>query len=250
MFRSVIFDWDGTLADTKKAVVESFQRVLTEIGCVVSNEFLERRIGTGTRKMLEDALNKCNISFDNKMLEGLARKKIRLQTQLSASVTLFEGATTLLDALYGRVKIALATMSSRPVIDKLLSEKQIKKYFNVVVTATEISKPKPDPEIFLTAAKKLNVSPQHCVVLEDSIFGVQAAKKAKMKCIAIPSGAYTKKELKKEKPDLLIDSLTQTQTILNFIFPDKRKKALLYEKLYCNTQKNTKKEKSQFLSIN
>ena len=217
MFKAVIFDWDGTLADTKKAVVESFQRVLTEIGCVVSNEFLERRIGTGTRKMLEDALNKCNISFDNKILEGLAGKKIRLQTELSKHVTLFEGATTLLDALYGRVKIALATMSSRPVIDKLLAEKQIKKYFNTVVTADEISKPKPDPEIFLLAATKLNLPPQHCIVLEDSIFGVKAAKKAKMKCIAIPSGAYTKQELKKQKPDLPIDSLTQTQTILNYI---------------------------------
>ncbi|MDH5438457.1 MAG: HAD family hydrolase, partial [Candidatus Bathyarchaeota archaeon] len=176
-------------------------------------------IGTGTRKMLEDALDKCDITFNREMLEELARKKIKLQTELSESVTLFEGAATLLDALY-RVKIALATMSSRPVIDKLLTEKQIKKYFNVVITADEISKPKPDPEIFLVAATKLNFPPQHCIVLEDSIFGVKAAKKAKMKCIAIPSGAYTKKELKKQKPDLLIDSLTQTQTILNFIFPD------------------------------
>jgi len=73
MFKAVIFDWDGTLADTKKAVVESFKRVLTEIGCTVNNEFLERRIGTGTRKMLEDALNKCNITFNNRMLEELTR---------------------------------------------------------------------------------------------------------------------------------------------------------------------------------
>ena len=218
MFKAVIFDWDGTLADTKKAVAESFKRVLTEIGCTVNNEFLERRIGTGTRKMLEDALNKCNITFNNRMLEELTRKKVRLQKELSETVNLFEGATDLLDALYGRIKIALATMSSRPVIDKLLSEKKIKKYFNAVVTADEISKPKPDPEIFLVAATKLNLSPEDCVTLEDSIFGVKAAKAAKMKCIAIPSGAYSREELKKEKPDLLVDSLTQTNKILTFIF--------------------------------
>ena len=222
MFKAVIFDWDGTLADTKKAVLESFQKVLTEIGCIVNDEFLERRIGTGTRKMLEDALNKCSITFDKKMLEELARKKVRHQKELSKSVTLFEGATDLLDALYSGVKIALASMSSRPVIDKLLAEKQIKKYFDAVVTATEISKPKPDPEIFLVAATKLNLPPQHCIVIEDSIFGVKAAKKAKMKCIAIPSGAYTKKELQKEKPDLLIDSLTQKNKILNFILQKAR----------------------------
>ena len=218
MFKAVIFDWDGTLADTKKAVVESFKRVLTEIGCTVNNEFLERRIGTGTRKMLEDALNKCNITFNNRMLEELTRNKVRLQKELSETVNLFGGATDLLDALYGRIKIALATMSSRPVIDKLLSEKKIKKYFNAVVTVDEISKPKPDPEIFLVAATKLNLSPEDCVTLEDSIFGVKAAKAAKMKCIAIPSGAYSREELKKEKPDLLVDSLTQTNKILTFIF--------------------------------
>jgi putative hydrolase of the HAD superfamily len=217
MFKAVIFDWDGTLADTKRAVVESFKRVLREIGCIVNDEFLVRRIGTGTRKMLEDALNKCNITFDNTVLEELTRKKVRLQKELSETVKLFEGATDLLDALYGRIKIALATMSSRSVIDKLLSEKKIKKYFNSVITADDISKPKPDPEIFLASATKLNLHPKDCITLEDSIFGVKAAKVAKMKCIAIPSGAYTKKELQKEKPDLLIDSLTQTNKILNFI---------------------------------
>ncbi len=217
MFEAVIFDWDGTLADTRKAVVDSFQTVLKEVGCIVTNEFLERRIGTGTRKMIEDALNKCNISFDKKTLEELSRKKIGLQTELSASVTLFEGATRLLGALYSRVRISLATMSSRPVIDKLLTDKKIKKYFTAVVTASEISKPKPDPEIFLLAAQKLDVLPQHCVTIEDSIFGVRASKKAKMKCIAIPSGAYTKKELQKERPHLLVDSLTHTRKILNYI---------------------------------
>jgi len=217
MFEAVIFDWDGTLADTQKAVVESFQTILQEVGCIVTNEFLERRIGTGTRKMIEDAVNKCNISFDKKILEELATKKITLQRELSTSVTLFEGATRLLDALYSRVRIALATMSARPVIDKLLTEKKIKKYFTAVVTASEISKPKPDPEIFLLAAKRLNVLPQHCVTIEDSIFGVKASKKAKMKCIAIPSGAYTKKELQKERPHLLVDSLTHTDKILNYI---------------------------------
>ncbi len=217
MFKAVVFDWDGTLADTKKAVVESFRRVLTEIGCTVNNEFLERRIGTGTRKMLEDALNKCNITFDNEMLEELTRKKVRLQKELSETVNLFEGATDLLDALYGRIKIALATMSSRPVIDKLLSEKKIKTYFNAVVTADEISKPKPDPEIFLLSATRLNLPPEDCVTLEDSIFGVKAAKTAKMKCIAIPSGAYSREELKRENPDLMIDSLTQIEKMLNFI---------------------------------
>lgn len=218
MFEAVIFDWDGTLADTKKAVVESFRRALKELGCRVDDDFIERRIGTGTRKTLEDALREGNITFHGKMLEELTEKKVRLQTELHDMVNLFEGSTDLLDALYGRIKIALATMSSRKVVDKLLSEKRMERYFDVVVTADEVSKPKPDPEIFLMTAMRLNLHPEDCVTIEDSIFGVKAAKAARIKCIAVPSGAYTKEELKNENPELLVDSLTEIEKILNFIF--------------------------------
>jgi beta-phosphoglucomutase len=220
MFKAVIFDWDGTLADTKKAVVVSFRKVLAEVRCVVDDEFIERRIGTGTRKTLEDALERCSIVLDYKTLEKLVRRKVRLQAELSNIVDLFEGATALLDALHGRTKIALATMSGRKVIDKTLSEKRVEKYFDVVVTADEVLKPKPDPEIFLLSATKLNVSARDCVTVEDSVFGVKASGEAGMKCIAIPSGAYTKNELKKEKPDLLVDSITEKEKILDFIFEE------------------------------
>lgn len=218
MFKAVIFDWDGTLADTKKAVVESFRRVLVEVGCAVDGEFIERRIGIGTRKTLEEALKEGNITFDDRMLEELTRKKIKIQTELSEVVNLFEGATDLLDALYGRIKMALATMGPRKVIDRLLSEKRVEKYFDVVVTADEVSKPKPDPEVFLASATKLNLSPEECITIEDSMFGVKAAKAARMKCIAVPSGAYTEEELQNEKPDLLVDSLVEINKILDFIF--------------------------------
>jgi len=218
MFKAVIFDWDGTLADTKKAVVESFRQVLVEVGCVVDSKFIERRIGIGTRKTLKEVLNEGSITFDDRMLEELIGKKVKVQTELSEVVNLFEGATDLLDALYGRIRMALATMSGRKVIDRLLSEKRIEKYFEVVITADEVSKPKPDPEVFLMCATRLDLSPEDCITIEDSIFGVKAAKTARMKCIAVPSGAYTKKELQNEKPDLLVDSLIQINKILDFIF--------------------------------
>jgi HAD superfamily hydrolase (TIGR01509 family) len=218
MFKAVIFDWDGTLADTKRVVVVSFRKVLAEVGCVVDGEFIERRIGTGTRKTLEDALEHCRIVLDEEALETLIRRKVRLQADLSNLVDLFDGVIVLLDALHGSIEVALATMSSRKVIDKLLSEKKIDKYFDLVITSDEVLKPKPDPEIFLVCATKLNVSPKNCVTVEDSIFGVKAAREAGMKCIAIPSGAYNKDELKEENPDLLIDSITEKEKILDFVF--------------------------------
>ena len=178
-------------------------------------------MGIGTKKTIEEALKECNIRFDDKTLENVVRQKIRIQASLTNIVSLFEGATELLEALQGRIKIALATMSGRKVVDRLLPEKRIEGYFDVVVTADEVSKPKPDPEVFLVSAAKLGVDSEDCVVVEDSVFGVRAAKAAKMKCIAAPSGAYTKEELQEENPDLMIDVLTEKEKILHFIFSNR-----------------------------
>ncbi len=218
MIKAVIFDWDGTLADTKKAVVQSFQKVLGEAGCVVSDEFIERRMGIGTKKTIEEAFRECDMRFDDETLENLATEKIKIQVSLTEIVNLFEGAAELLEELQGRAKIALATMSGRKVVDKLLPEKKIIPYFDVVVSADEIVNPKPDPEVFLVSAKKLGVDPKDCVVVEDSVFGVRAAKAAEMKCIAVHSGAYSIEELQEENPDLMINSLTEKERILDFIF--------------------------------
>ena len=218
MIKAVIFDWDGTLADTKEAVVRSFQKVLVEAGCLVSDEFIERRVGVGTKKTLEEVLEECDVRFDDDMLENLAGEKIRIQANLTEIVSLFDGAIELLENLQGRIKIALATMSSRKVVAKLLSEKRIGGYFDVVVSADEIFKPKPDPEVFLVSATKLGVKPEDCVVVEDSVFGVRAAKAAEMKCITVSSGAYSWEELQEENPDLMINSLVEKERILHFIF--------------------------------
>ena len=218
MVEAVIFDWDGTLADTKKAVVQSFQKVLTEERCSVSDEFIERRMGIGTKKTIIEAFRKCNMRLDVSTLENLASEKIRIQAGLTEIVSLFDGVSELLEVMQGKTKIALATMSARKVVDNLLSEKRIKTYFDVVVSADEVANPKPDPEVFLMAAARLGVGAKDCVVVEDSVFGVRAAKAANMKCIAISSGVYSKEEFQEEHPDLIVESLHEKEKILNFVF--------------------------------
>lgn len=218
MVEAVIFDWDGTLADTKRAVVNSFQKVLTEEGCSVSEEFIERRMGIGTKKTIIEAFRECNMRLDISKLEKLASEKIRIQIGLTEIVSLFNGVSELLEVLQRKTKIALATMSARKVVDSLLSEKRIEKYFDVIITADDVANPKPDPEVFLMAAARLGVSARSCVVIEDSVFGVRAAKAANMKCIAVSSGVYSKREFQEEYPDLIVESLREKEKILNFIF--------------------------------
>jgi len=108
-------------------------------------------------------------------------------------------------------------MSSRTVIDKLLREKKMSSYFDLVVTADDVERPKPDPEVFLKCARELKCQPEKCVVVEDSVFGVIAARKAKMKCVAVPSGSYSKEELEEEEPDLVVNSIKEKHVILEYI---------------------------------
>lgn len=217
MFDAVIFDWDGTLADTQRFMVNSFQTVLKEVGCKVSDEFIRRRIGIGARNTFKDALKVANISFDEKVIDRLVEKKVRLQMEQTGGVSLFEGALGLLNSLHDRVKMALASMNNRAVVYKLLDEKGVREYFDVAITADDVLQPKPNSEIFLRCAATLDCFPEKCVVLEDSVFGVKAAKYAGMKCIAITTGAYSAEELRKQKPDLIVESLREKENILSFI---------------------------------
>lgn len=217
MLEAVIFDWDGTLADSKKYIVKAFQKVLREVGCEVTDEYIDRLIGIGPRNIFKEALKSANMPYSEEMINEMIEKKIKVQMKFLTEIELFDGAVELLRSLHNRVKMALATMSNRKVIEKILDEKGVRKYFDVVITVDEVNKPKPDPEIFLKSAAKLECKPERCVVVEDSIFGVMAAKRANMKCIVVPTGSYSKEELGKYKPDLLVDSLNDRDAILNFI---------------------------------
>ncbi|MFZ7137169.1 MAG: HAD family hydrolase [archaeon] len=218
MVKAVIFDWDGTLADTRKAVVQSFQTVLTKAGCTVTKEFIERLMGVGTKKTILEAYKQCNIRINVETLDNLSKEKVKIQAELTHLVQVFDGVTELLDALQTKTKLAVATMSGRQVIDKTLTEKNLEGYFETIISADDISNPKPNPEIFLKTAKTLGVLPKDCVVVEDSIFGVKAAKDAKMKCIAVSSGVYSNQELQNEHPDIVVDGVWEKERILKFIF--------------------------------
>jgi len=217
MYDAVIFDWDGTLADTKDIVVTSFQKVLKQIGCNVADEFIERLIGTGSRNTFKEALKAQNIPFDERLIDKLVKRKIDVAVSLADRVKLLDGASELLESLNGRVKIALASMNNGRIIKKMLEAAPIKRCFEVIITGEEVDKPKPDPEIFLKCASELAIEPECCVVLEDSVFGVEAAKAAKMRCIAVSTGAYSERELNKAGADMTVGSLTEKERILRFI---------------------------------
>ena len=207
MFDAVIFDWDGTLADTRNAIVVSFQKALKEINLEVPNEYIERRIGIGASDTFREILAAANRLVDERVVKQLVERKSEVQIGLAKEVVLFEGARDLLEELQGKVKVGLASMNNRSVIINLLQNNGIADCFDTILTVEEVSHSKPDPEIFLKTAENLNTKPQRCVVFEDSIFGIKAAKYAGMGCIAITTGVYSCQELAVEKPDLIVETL-------------------------------------------
>ncbi|MGF3521859.1 MAG: HAD family hydrolase [Candidatus Bathyarchaeia archaeon] len=218
MFEAVIFDWDGTLADTKEAILISFHKALHSIHCDATDEFIERRIGIGAAETFREILRAQKVSFDEKIIEKLVDIKIQAEIDLSNEIPLFPGAFELLQMLQGKVKLGLASMNNKRVIEHLLMTTQTAKFFNSVVTTEEVAASKPNPAIFLKCASKLGTAPEKCVVIEDSIFGVEAAKAAKMGCIAVLTGVYSRDELEQAKADLIVDSLTEKNNISAFNF--------------------------------
>jgi len=216
MFEAVIFDWDGTLANTRRVIVLSFQKTLNEKNLKVSDKYIERRIGIGAAETFRDVLKLAKMEPDEKLIERLVDRKSQLEIELAGQVRLFPGARELLEALHGKVKVALASMNNSSVITHMVQVNRLKKYFQVILTAESISNSKPSPEIFLKAASELKANPQGSIVLEDSIFGVRAAKAGGMGCVAVTTGVYSKEELELEKPDLVVKTLADKR-ILPFI---------------------------------
>jgi HAD superfamily hydrolase (TIGR01509 family) len=218
MFEAVIFDWDGTLADTRRVVVASFQKALREVDCNISDAFIEQRIGIGSAETFREILRSSGTSVDETLIRHLVKMKIRNEIEMSAKVKLFGGAFELLQSLRGEVKLGLASMSDRAVIKHMLKMTCTEPLFAVVVTADDVVNPKPSPEVFLKCARKLKCSPKKCVVVEDSGFGVKAAETAKMRCIAVLTGVHSRERLDEAHPDLIINSLKEKRKVLNFIF--------------------------------
>ena len=117
--------------------------------------------------------------------ELAARKQEKFLKLIRAEQPLFDGLPELVERLAARYPMAVASGSQHPVIDAVLEMRQLRRFFPVVVSSTDVKHGKPAPDIFLRAAELLGVAPVDCCVVEDSTAGVEAALAANMKVIAI-----------------------------------------------------------------
>ena len=204
---AVIFDMDGVLIDSFDAHFESWNVVAHEEGTEMSLEQFSQTFGRTSREIIallwpKKADDVAAIrDFDN-------RKEEAFRQIISRDFPAMPGIVALLEAL-AEDGIPMAVGSSGPsanvalVVEKLGAAELL----SATITADDVTRGKPDPQVFLLAAERMGIAPEECIVVEDAQAGVAAARAAAMRCVGIASTGRTRKEL--QDADLVIDSLTE-----------------------------------------
>jgi beta-phosphoglucomutase-like phosphatase (HAD superfamily) len=182
--RAVIFDMDGVIVDSERHHERAFREVVHELGYEgLGGLNFADYVGRSDFELWVDfiARNKPAQSLE----ELLARKRQRVINVIRETRPIFKGLFSLVEKAALRYPLAIASGSEHAVIQAVLSLEGLHRFFPVLVSASDVKRGKPAPDIFLHAARLLEVEPKDCVVIEDSKPGVRAGLAAGMKVVAI-----------------------------------------------------------------
>ncbi|MFM9370514.1 HAD family hydrolase [Streptomyces sp. Da 82-17] len=188
---AVVFDLDGTLVDSEPNYFEAGRRLLASLGVDGFDwQEHEKYVGISTAETLAIWREKYALTAP---LDELLAEKNRLYLELAAAEThAYPEMRAFVELLHAQgVPMAVASGSSRAAITAILRGTGLDALLPTLVSAEEVPQGKPEPDVFLEAARRLGVAPADCVVLEDAAPGAVAAHKAGMACIAIPYVAAT-----------------------------------------------------------
>jgi beta-phosphoglucomutase-like phosphatase (HAD superfamily) len=182
-FSAVICDMDGLLLDTESIYRLAWQKAASEQGYSISDELYMSLLGLRTEEAYERLSCRFGHAFNSALFHS--RSNYYWEDYVSLGVPQKSGLPLLLDFLNG-YKISKAIATSSPREKALSSLGEIVTQFDAIVTGDDVKEGKPAPEIFLEAARRLNVLPARCIVLEDSPVGIEAANRAGMIPIMVP----------------------------------------------------------------
>jgi len=200
---AVLWDMDGVIVDTAPYHFKAWQQTFAKLGVKYTRAQFKESFGRRNEAIIPELIGK---PVSAKEIAVIARKKEALFRRLArGKIKPFPGAVELLQLLSNNdIKMALVSSTPPRNIDSVLERLEIKGLFQTIISGADVTKGKPDPECFLLAASRLGVEPENCIVIEDSTAGVDAAKSAGMKCIAITN---TRPGTRLKKADLVIDTL-------------------------------------------
>lgn len=194
MLRAVIFDFNGIIVDDEPIHFKLFQKVLGEEAITLTEEvYYERYLGFDDRGAFMAGFRENNRPLDCAKLQQLIDRKAEYyQDMIRNHVSIFPGVHSLVNSLAEKLPLAVASGALRNEIETILTAAGLLDHFKVIVGAEDVTRGKPEPEIFLKALAALNtgesahsIDAAQCVVIEDSKEGIRGARRAGMKCLAV-----------------------------------------------------------------
>ncbi len=195
MIKAVIFDLDGVIVNTAKYHYLAWRQLANNLGFDISVEQNEQLKGVSRIESLEIILGWGGIKLNKTQKENLLIQKNKdylNYIQTLSGTDILAGITEALNYLQSSdVLIALGSASKNAI--PILKQLEITSFFDVIVDGNQVTQTKPNPEVFLKAAEKLQIPPQQCVVIEDAKAGIEAANRAKMISVGIGDKTILKK---------------------------------------------------------
>src|SRR5213080_1609878 len=207
-FHAVIFDLDGILADSEPCWNQIDAKLLAEYGVTYRGENHRDVLGVSYRLAVEFYKKAFGLSAS---IEELMQRRGEIATEFFANrVGLFPSAKATLEELRQmNLYLAIATSSVSASARPFLERDGLTPFFDVIVTGDEIERGKPDPDIYLRAAKKLGIRADACLVIEDALSGIAAGKAAGMRVAAIPDRRFVDARDYDKEADYVLGNLSE-----------------------------------------
>jgi beta-phosphoglucomutase len=202
---AVIWDMDGVLVDSLEIGWKAFNEITSKKGVTFDKDYITKNLGRSLRDMVVEWNRDYNLGID---FQKFVKESWEIQLNLLPNLTPDQNLIELLDQLKTKnVEMGVGTSSQKYRAEAILDILKIKNYFNTLVTANDIAEHKPSPQIFLEVAKRLEIGPQRCIVIEDAPNGIEAARKAGMTSIGYLTQYNDRKQLK--DANLIISSFKE-----------------------------------------
>ncbi len=207
--RAVIWDVDGTLVDTADLHFQAWVKLARELEKPFTRADFAATFGQRNPEIIRQLFG---THYTDQEVDDLGgRKEEYYRAAARRGVSLLPGVRALLEGLHSADFLqAIGSSAPRQNLELILALTQTEHFFDAIVSTEDTQRGKPDPQVFLVAAAKLEVAPARCLVLEDAVAGVQAAKAGGMKCIAVSFvGHHTPEKLKEAGADLVVGGLDE-----------------------------------------
>jgi len=210
LISAVIFDFDGVLADTERLHLLAYQTVFAELGRTLdAADYYARYMGFGTdREAVERFVDEQGLTMTPAEVMGLAARKVAAYRVLfSRGDALFPWSRGCVERLQPHFPLAIASGSLHGEVESIIRAGGLIESFRAIVGADDVPRAKPAPDLYLEAARRLGVDPAQAVAIEDSLWGLEAARTAGLRTIAVTTSLSA--EALRPHAELVIASLDE-----------------------------------------